>query len=282
MQLSSLAFACSALIVVAACSGKTENASTGNGNGQDGHSTQSDGTGAASSCSDQTKAGGDAVRAAVETAAMDLSCASDDECVFASNDSVCSAGCGVLLNAKGAASLASAIDQVDHGVCANFAADGCHSFPLPCFAPIQAACVAGMCANFPPAKWTKFVIDQHASQTGGFGIPAACTAGETGGCKLWSLTPDGKVAVTVDGVEHDATLSTTDLAAVDATLRSMSFRQSNRVGFDCAKPPAGNDTVIAFDVSRGSGESGYDVTGCALEPAGANDAAHLYAVLKAY
>ena len=79
--------------------------------------------------------------------AADRSCATDSDCVLAPNDSDCFASCGAILSTEGAATLASAIDELNSGLCAGFEADRCQVIIPPCAFPGDPVCIAGECTS---------------------------------------------------------------------------------------------------------------------------------------
>jgi hypothetical protein len=140
------------------------------------------------------------------------------------------------------------------------------------------ACLNGTCADFLPAAWESFSLDQQPGASG-FSTPPSCTAGTS--CTLWTVTADARVAVTDAQGTHAATLSASDFATVDGILRSVSFRQDLETGFNCDPSPGGQ--VISFDETRtGGGTEGTEVTGCVLTGPSGNGPQALYDVVKAY
>lgn len=105
---------------------------------------------AGQSCAQRTTDAQNATIAAESQAEADLSCATDSDCVLASNSSVCWNSCGVVLNQAGAAQLASAIAQINGTTCATFTADGCEPNPAPPCGAFGAYCVAGQCKGGGP------------------------------------------------------------------------------------------------------------------------------------
>jgi hypothetical protein len=73
-----------------------------------------------------------------------LSCASDDDCVIASNSTPCFGSCGVFVNRKGAEAVADLITSAGAAACS---ANGinCPINPVPPCAPRRAGCVSNMC-----------------------------------------------------------------------------------------------------------------------------------------
>lgn len=183
------------------------------------------------------------------------SCTSDDNCSWISDDSDCTASCGALVNLKGAAAIASAVEQVNRDVCPNFTQAGCQLVHPPCIAfPSLSACIAGICVNFPPARWKSLVIDRYVG--GGVRVPADCSVGSD--CTVWTVTPDGAVAKLVAGAPSVATLSPADLAVVDGLLRSEEFRRKEMSGFPCPEEPQ----HVSLQTTRDMSTSGQNIEGC--------------------
>jgi hypothetical protein len=271
-------------------------AASGCSDGQTGTSTSDSGskvvTGAsgdagadpdAGSCSALTSAAQNALVPAYTSAAATLACATDSDCIVGPAGTDCTAACsGPITTQAGASALQAAIDQVNATTCATYKSDGCpRPGALPCASgPMGVACVQGMCANFPPAAWTSFAFDQQPGANG-FSTPPMCAPGAT--CSLWTVTPDAHVAVVDPQGTHEAMLSATDFATVDGVMRSMAFRQGEMEGFGnfgCDPTPGGQ--VVSFDVSRGGGLQGQDVSGCVLGGPAGNELQTIFDVVKAY
>ncbi len=233
-------------------------------------------------CNAQTQAGIRVVGDAVTAASSDLSCTTDDDCTLAPNATVCTTGCGVLLNRAGAARVKAAVDSVNTTTCGSFEANGCFNADPPCLPPVGgAACVASKCAAFPPAAWGSFSVQQAPAGTVRSTWPSCPPATS---CTSWELTPDGAIVVTSPTGIGAKVLAAGDFATVDGILKSLTFRQSEISGFDCATN-ANATAVVWFNVGRAIGTTGHDVTGCVLASArGAttSDARRVYDVISAY
>jgi hypothetical protein len=263
-------------VIVAACS-SAKSPSNAAGSGSEASN------GGASSCADRTSQAQSILSAAETQADGDLRCTADSDCVYLSNDTDCSRGCGHLANQAGKATIDAAIARANGTACVGFAKDGCTSYALPCAPPLSAgltACVSGTCKAFPPAAWTSFAIDENTGTTNVIATPPSCAPG--GACRLWTLTPDAKVNVVDAKGTHTATLSAADFATVDAVLRSESFRGSTQAASSCAAVPSGNATWVSFDVSWGTATIGMDETGCVVTGPAGNDAKKVYDVIKGY
>jgi len=237
----------------------------------------------AGSCDERMTNAHNLVLAAVTHAQADLSCQVDSDCVLAAQSTECSFECGsVLLSETGAGALACAIDGVNMTICRGFDQDGCIVAGHPC--PFVtgswfAACVAGTCKNFPPAAWDSFALNENTTNITSPEQPCS----PVDGCSAWTVTPDGRVAVTNADGTHAATLSSGDFATVDSILRSESFRQSELSGFACE--PASGGEAIFFEIARGGAVSRLGVSGCVLTgPTGptGNDAQLLFSTLTSY
>jgi hypothetical protein len=79
----------------------------------------------------------------------DLSCISDSDCGFASQTTVCRDTCdSVLTNLAGQAAIAATIADINDGLCAKFAADGCNKTVLSCPPNAgKAVCHIGNCGR---------------------------------------------------------------------------------------------------------------------------------------
>jgi hypothetical protein len=227
-------------------------------------------------CAELAQQAGDRIRASVRMAEADESCASDDDCVVTSAASDCgSYSCGTLLNQKGLVSVQVTLDELNAGVCARFVQQGCRFIPPPCVPPPSAACVNGVCSDFPPAKWLSFSVEKDASA--GFGIPPSCNPGAA--CTVWTVTPDREIVKIDSGRRSSSFLSPGDFATVDAILRSMAFREHEKLGFSCGPRPATGG--VAFAVARANGTVGFDVTGC-VSVGGDSDPSRLMNVVARY
>jgi hypothetical protein len=237
--------------------------------------------GDAGSCADRTAKAWGLVQAAESQALSDLSCQADSECVFVSNSTNCSFGCGVLLSKAGSAKLACAIDQANATVCANFTQDGCRPIVPPCVAPAACglgACVTGQCQDFPPAAWDSLTVDEHSGNS--ISLPPRCSPG--GSCSLWTVTPDARVVVVNAAGTHTATMSPADFATADSILRSEPFRR-RVVSASTCDPSSGGPTIV-FEVTHGGSPCliGLDVSGCVLVGPTGNDAQRLFNTVTPY
>jgi hypothetical protein len=216
------------------------------------------------------------VAQAIKGAQADLSCASDDDCVFVGTPTACTFSCGALFNQQGLAKALPIIAAIATESCPEFQRQGCVVLQPPCTPPSPVACVAGTCSFFPPAKWTSFAV--IASHGPSVSASPACAAGED--CTVWALAPDATLTKNVHGLTSKAALTPADFATVDGILRSLTFRTTEMAGFGCGpRPPQGG---FAFSLGRdGTSVSGFDVSGCVAAGAD-NDPARLVKVLTAY
>jgi hypothetical protein len=272
------------LVAASACSdGQTGATSDSGSKVVSGASGDSGATPDAGACSGLMNAAQNALVPAYTLAAATRACATDSDCVVGPAGTDCTPACsGPITTQAGASALQAAIDQVNATTCVTFKKDACPApgFPPCASGPMGLACVQGMCANFPPAAWTSFAFDQQPGANG-FSTPPMCAPGAT--CSLWTVTPDAHVAVIDPQGTHDATLSATDFAAVDGVMRSMAFRQGEMDGFAdfaCDSTPGGQ--VVSFDVSRGTGLQGQDVSGCVLGGPTGNGLQTIFDVIKTY
>jgi hypothetical protein len=274
--------------VFVACAGQTMVSPTDAGSVGDVRETEATGNAtvargdpdAASACAEFSDEARSAIATAIAAATADLHCESDSDCTVGPASSDCTFGCsGPVTTATGASAIQAAIDHANSTACSDFKRDGCPPpLPPPCpSGPMGAACLNGTCADFPPAAWESFSLDQQPGASG-FTTPPSCTAKTS--CTLWTVTADARVAVTDAQGTHQATLSASDFATVDGILRSVSFRQDLESGFSCDPSPGGQ--VISFDVTRNGGSEGMDVSGCVLTGPSGNDPQALYDVVKAY
>ncbi len=235
---------------------------------------------AASTCAELSNDARSDIAAATAAAMADLRCASDSDCTVGAASTDCTSACsGPVTTSTGASAIQAAIDHANSTACSVYKRDGCPPpLGLPCpSGPLGVACLNGTCADFPPAAWQSFSLDQQPGASG-FSTPPSCTAGTS--CTLWTVTPDARVAVTDAQGTHQAMLSASDFATVDGILRSVSFRQDVQTGFNCDPSPGGQ--VISFEEMRGSGTEGMDVSGCVLTGPSGNGPQALYDILKAY
>jgi hypothetical protein len=78
----------------------------------------------------------------------DSTCSTDDDCVFASKNTVCLDSCSdVVVSLAGKAEIEAAVDGINGGVCGDYESDGCMFIALPCVPPEPGspACVKGKC-----------------------------------------------------------------------------------------------------------------------------------------
>jgi hypothetical protein len=229
---------------------------------------------AGETCNEIEQRSGPPLLAAIDEAAADLSCQTDDDCVLTSNDTDCHLACGILLNRQGAATLAAAITKINADICSAFVSMKCQRIAPPCV-PFPSgdgvACVSGLCTGFFPAAWKSLAIERHAASTS----PPRCEAGSD--CTSWTVSPGGTVARSAAGQKSSLTLSPADLAAVDGILRSMAFREKQLTGFTCSPPVARRITV---DIERAGGTTTMDATSCVdgSDP----DVSRLYQTVTAY
>jgi hypothetical protein len=233
-------------------------------------------------CDQQTAAASTKIAAALDSAAGNLSCETDDECVIVSGGSVCTHVCrSAVVSTRGAQTVQAAIDDVESGVCAGFDSEGCTILRSPCPSPPSgAACIDGACTNFPPEAWTSFAMEERrGAATSSSSTPPRCVAGED--CTAWKLTPDGMLEKTEGGMESSASLSPADLAAIDGVLRSIAFRRLfDEGGPTCDPAPPG--VLVSIQLENEYRMTGMPVTGCALVGPDGNDVMGVYELLRSY
>lgn len=116
------------------------------GIGSAGTSGGGGGSGAGTACQQLERASSEVIAEVLQT--VDLSCASDDECEYASNSTDCHASCGALVGPLGKAELEAAIADENAGRCADFEDMGCVTFAPPCVPPPPGIrCQAGRCTS---------------------------------------------------------------------------------------------------------------------------------------
>jgi hypothetical protein len=228
------------------------------------------------SCTERTQTAARRVQTAISIAISDLSCDQDDDCVFASNSTNCSSGCGILTSTAGEAILKEEISKVNGEVCGDVEKDGCVILVTPCPAPQPVACLDRTCQRFPPAAWSTFYVQQSASST--LSSPVTCPSGQP--CTIWKVTPDGQIVVSRDGARTTRSLTTGDFATIDGILRSTAFRQRELTGFGCMQPAA--SPYVSFHVENKSAMTSYDVTGCVLSNSNDDAAKQLFDVIRRY
>jgi hypothetical protein len=251
--------------------GVDRDAAVSDGIGPDAAAVTSPGTCMALAQSAQQKVG-----QAIQHAQADLSCASDDDCVFIGTPTACTYSCGGIFNQQGLAAVLPIIAAIATESCPEFIRQGCAVLQPPCTAPSLVSCVAGTCQPFPPAKWISFAVVASPGQS--VSAPPQCGPGEV--CTVWTLTPDATLTKNVRGLVSTKKLAPADFAAVDGILRSLAFRTREKEGFGCGpRPPQGG---FAFSLGReGTSVSGFDVSACVTAGAD-NDPARLVAILTAY
>lgn len=122
-----------------------------------------EGDGGVLSCEQKSDYAYDAVTQAITNA--DRRCETATDCVLASPDSACFAGCGFdYVSVDGSASIQAVVEALDQVFCEDFE-DGCDRIVPPCVPPREAECVAGQCE--PNANGGMVAVD------GGTG--SACT-----------------------------------------------------------------------------------------------------------
>jgi hypothetical protein len=216
------------------------------------------------------------VAQAIKGAQANLSCATDDDCVFVETPSACTFSCGAIFNQQGLAAVLPIISAIATESCPEFLQKGCVVLQPPCTAPSEVACVDKTCQSFPPAKWRSFAVIASAGQA----VSASPMCGPGEDCTVWALTPDAALTKTVSGLTSKPALAPADFAAIDGILRSQAFRTRQMQGFACGPRPAQGG--FAFSIGRtGTSVSGYDVTGCVTAGAD-NDPARLVKILTAY
>jgi hypothetical protein len=200
-------------------------------------------------------------------AAADRTCATDADCVFFDASPSCAIRCGgEVVSRSGAGTLGAAVSDIERTVCTPECAE---TYP-PCPPrPTWAACLDGACRSFPPEAWDALSLELVNADPGSGSVPLTC-AGT--GCTLWTVTPDGRVTIVRNGSTSTSTLSATDFALVDGTLRSMDFRRWEASFYprDCSGDTKA-EPQLELDLRTASGEVGMNVTGCTLAGPGMTD-----------
>jgi hypothetical protein len=211
-----------------------------------------------------------------------LGCTSDESCQIVGNITNCFEGCGVLTNGAGEVGLAAAITLANATICGDVDANGCFAIPPPCpprFFP-AAACVDGGCVAVPAAAWQELVICEEVADAGTEPLLAAGSTCSGEDASSWAVTPDAAIVVMTPSGTRTGTLSASDFAFIDETLRSGSFR-ANLTGYPCGAFVPGEQVV--FTVTRShSIPLTFDGTGCVLDASAGDVPAELFAVVQRY
>jgi hypothetical protein len=104
-----------------------------------------EGEGGVLTCEQKSTIAYDTVTQAITNA--DRSCTTDTDCMLASPDSTCFAGCGYeYVSTRGMAGITAVIEALDQGFCEDFE-DGCERIIPPCVPPDAPRCFAGECQS---------------------------------------------------------------------------------------------------------------------------------------
>jgi hypothetical protein len=135
-------------------------------------------------------------------AGENLSCTTTADCVVAPSNTTCLQSCGAVMNKAGAAKLQVSIGQMNSGVCAQFASDGCPANPVPTCPALIPSCVNGSCAAITP--------EDAGSEDAG-----VVSTNDAGGDS--ASTGDSSVLTDSSSALTDSEASPSDAASVDAS-----------------------------------------------------------------
>ena len=94
------------------------------------------------------------------------------------------------------------------------------------------------------------------------------------------MTPDGAVATDKEGVTGQATMTGTDLSALDQILTSSEFLTGMQRGFTCDPPPTDIGYSITLELTKATYQQ--DVTGCVVSGPAANPAQKAVQLVSKY
>jgi hypothetical protein len=177
----------------------------------------------------------------------DVACNEDADCTRVSTNAVCHDRCQeVVVSRAGKAQIDSALDEVDHGVCGDYASDGCVFIAPPCIPPQPGtpACVNARC-ELAPDDGGALSCDERLSQAGARLAQAVADADRqctsSSDCALAREITDCAGGCTADPVSRTGEQQVA--AAIDAINAGVC---ANFEGSGCTRagqPPCGNPTV---------------------------------------
>jgi hypothetical protein len=225
------------------------------------------------SCMERSQMASQMLGAAVKADASTCQTAAD--CVQVSNRTVCTDSCGdLLVSTSEVAAVKDAVNSINDGLCASFAADGCNVIALPCVPPIDGpiACIAGKC-GIQTAQ--NVMCPSCLNRTVEWGPSSGLRSYSVSGCESFSTTMQGAADCTGEvahcGSGADATIE--DL--IQALLHPDVEQAMDSMGsFGGPPAPGGMSTRINVDgrpffVSNCSGPN------CTAIPAGISALAQL-------